>query len=440
MTTAAAVSRLHPSARRRLRLALAVLCGLALAVVLGVMERAKLGNGPFTTTDLQSFWRSGLAVRTGRDPYLFWLPQAHLSLVYPPMAGVLLAPLSLLSLGTLRLVWLTAIFAGLELLVWRSTGWVGLRPGWPRLMVSLAAPAVLLIFDPVRQELWSGQVNVFLALLVLADLCRRDGARGRGVGIGLATGIKLIPGLFIVYFLLTRRFREVAVATATFAATVLVGAVAMPGPAWRYWTSYAWDANRVYPHPGIIYNQNLRAAIARLLHRDGVTLPWALAALLVLVAGLAVCVALARRGLDREGAALCGVTAMLVSPITWVYHWVWLIPVLVVLLAGAWRAAVRRSPGGWAAAVGWAALAAATAVVPVLHPYTWIGGYAAQPSGLTEQITTDALVLLGLALLLGGGVLWWSHRGRPESVPGQVRERAGVAVADPVASGEPVHR
>jgi alpha-1,2-mannosyltransferase len=438
VTAVATASRIRPAPPRRLRPLLAVLCGLVIAVVLAVVERARLGNGPFTTTDLQVFWRSGLAVRTGRDPYLFWLPQAHLSLVYPPIAGLLLAPLSLLPLDALRLVWLTGIFAALQALLWRSTGWVGMRSGWPRLVVSLTAPAALLIFDPVRQELWSGQVNTFLALLVLADLGRRDGARGRGVAIGLATGIKLVPGLFIVYFLLTRRFREAAVAMATFAATVLVGALALPGPAWRYWTSYAWDADRVYPHPYIIYNQNLRGAIARLLHRDDVTLPWALAAVLVTAAGLAVCVGLYRRGLDREGAALCGVVALLVSPISWVYHWVWLVPVLVVLLAGAWRAAIRRPDGrwlgGWARAGGgwWAALAVVTAVVPVLHPYTWIGGYADQPSGPAQQIISNALVLLGLVLLFAGTLLWWSRQTRGELVPAEAPE--------PVPTGPPVLR
>jgi alpha-1,2-mannosyltransferase len=383
--------------------------GLALAVLLAVIERSRLATTPFTTTDLHVYWLSGRAVRTGHDPYRYWLSTVHISLVYPPFAGLLFVPLSLLSLATLRIVWFTGIFAALELIVWWATGWVGLRAGWARLLLSFVAAAALPYFDPVREELWAGQINVFLTLLIMADLIRPDGARGRGAWIGVATGIKLVPGLFLVYFLLTRRIREAAVGAAVFALTVLAGFVTIPGPAWRYWTDYAWDANRVFPLPYISLNQSLRGSVARLLHRNDVTAWWAPVAVLVVAAGLAVCVALHRRGLDREGAMLCGVVALLVSPITWAYHWVWLVPVLVVLAAGTWRA--RAVP--WAAAL-WGLVAAVTFLAAVVHPYTWMPKYPVlPPHGPVKQLETSALVLVGLLLIAAGAALSWSRRDRP---------------------------
>jgi hypothetical protein len=129
------------------------------------------------------------------------------------------------------------------------------------------------------------------------------------------------------------------------------------------------------------------------------------------IAGLAVCVALYRRGRDIEGVALCGVTALLVSPVSWVYHWVWLVPVLVVLL----RVRTR----------GRMVVAVLVGVVLVIHPYTWIGGFSAVPSALFGgsqgwwrswtsfyvvphdiggQLLSDSLVLVGLLLLAAGAL------------------------------------
>src|SRR5206468_5889176 len=101
-------------------------------------------------------------------------------------------------------------------------------------------------FEPLRETVNFGQVNMVLVLLVGADVLvllnseRRLAGVGlgrlAGIGIGLATAIKLTPGIFIVYLLITRRWRAAAVAGGTtLAATILAGAVA-PGASREFWT------------------------------------------------------------------------------------------------------------------------------------------------------------------------------------------------------------
>ena len=91
-------------------------------------------------------------------------------------------------------------------------------------------------------------------------------ARGRrwaGVGIGLATAIKLTPGVFILYLLVTRRWRAAATAIGAAAAATLVAAALFPDQSREFWTSALWDTNRV----GIleyVSNQSLRGLLARL--------------------------------------------------------------------------------------------------------------------------------------------------------------------------------
>ncbi len=372
-----------------------LLPAVGIGVILAFLVRPIIDEGPWTTMDLRVFHVSGDAVLHGEDPYQFLLPQAPMSLVYPPFAGLLLAPLSLLTVEALRIVWFTGIFVALQGLVWLATGWIGINRRWVRLLLCPAIAAAGVLFAPVYQELWSGNVNVFLAVLVLADLCRRDDARGRGLLIGIAAGIKLTPGLFIVYFLLTRRFREARTAIAGFAATVAIGFAVMPGEAWRYWTGLIVDVDRMHADPRILVNQNLRGTIARLLDNPDVFVPWALAAIVVLAGGLTVCVALHRRGLVREGAVLVGVVSLLVSPLSWVYHWVWLVPTVIVLTA----AAVRTRSAVWGVA------AATAAVVPFLISYPTLAETGGRiPTGLWADVTAEALVLVGAVLLTAGAL------------------------------------
>ena len=67
---------------------------------------------------------------------------------------------------------------------------LGRRPTWRFAgdrAVSLVA--IVMLFEPVRTTIWYGQINVFLMLLVPADLTRDDDSRVRGLGTGLAAGI-----------------------------------------------------------------------------------------------------------------------------------------------------------------------------------------------------------------------------------------------------------
>ena len=68
--------------------------------------------------------------------------------------------------------------------------------------------------EPVQRALFLGQVELVMMALIVWDLCQPDRRRLKGAATGVAAGIKLVPLLFIVYLLLTRRFRQAAVAGA----------------------------------------------------------------------------------------------------------------------------------------------------------------------------------------------------------------------------------
>jgi hypothetical protein len=95
-----------------------------------------------------------------------------------------------------------------------------------------------------------------------------------------------------------------------------------------------------------ISNQSLYAAAVRILGGTSHVGSWfwPVAAVLA-VAGLALAAAAARRGDWLGAAAVTGTTGLIVSPISWTHHWVWVLPALVVLLRGGSRARLGAACG-----------------------------------------------------------------------------------------------
>jgi hypothetical protein len=120
-------------------------------------------------------------------------------------------------------------------------------------------------------------------------------------------------------------------------------------------------------------NQSLRGALTRLIGSvNGAQVAWLVVALVVALAGLAAAVLLHRRGLAFTGLMACVLTALLVSPISWDHHWVWIAPGLA-LLVDAGRLSVTQPSKAWAREVSaaWYALAAALWVIFAAWPDFW---------------------------------------------------------------------
>jgi alpha-1,2-mannosyltransferase len=202
----------------------------------------------------------------------------------------------------------------------------------------MAAVAAAVWLEPVRGTLAYGQINLLLAALVLADLTGRLERLPRGVLIGVAAGLKLTPGIFAVYLLLTGRPKAAGTALGAFLGTAALGWLLLPADSALFWGKLWLDPGHVsgVPYAG---NQSLYGAATRLLGgTDQAGLPWLLAAVLVGAGGLAVAAATHRAGHELAGIGLCGLTGLLISPISWNHHWVWVLPGTVVAVA----AAVRR--------------------------------------------------------------------------------------------------
>ncbi|MFE7271367.1 glycosyltransferase 87 family protein [Streptomyces sp. NPDC057623] len=260
--------------------------------------------------------------------YDYRVPGTTYGFTYPPFAAVVMLPMALVDLrvaiALTFLLNLAALAFALRVLAgraWRRHGWYG----W------VAAGCALALFEPLRDTFSFGQVNLLLLALVLLDCGLLASGRDRwaGVGIGLAAAIKLTPAAFIGLLLVARRRRAAAVATAVAAGATALAAWVAPDASRFYWTHAMWDTTRV-GRLDYVSNQSLQGVLARLDVSSRAV--WAVVVLLV----LGVWVARTRRAVvakDWTAAfALTGLTACLVSPITWVHHLVWLLPSFAVLV------------------------------------------------------------------------------------------------------------
>ncbi len=140
-------------------------------------------------------------VHHGGRIYDYRVPGTTYGFTYPPFAAVSMLPMAHLGLRAAIAATLLLNLAALGAVMWMTAGPLLRRYGWYG--CALAACA-LALFEPVRDTISFGQVNLVLLALVLTDAWLLTTGRTRwvGIGIGLAAAIKLTPALFIGLLLL----------------------------------------------------------------------------------------------------------------------------------------------------------------------------------------------------------------------------------------------
>lgn len=305
---------------------------------------AFLRDFPFKGTDFMMYLGAAHAFLEGQPVYQLGYTGIDLPYTYPPITLPFLVPLTWLDDRVALQAMNAAGLVAMLVAVWFTTKMLGYEGTRGRLGLVAAIGAVLIWTEPLQRNLELGQINIFVMLLVVADLALPGRSRLKGIGIGAATATKLLPGLFVIYLLLTRRFRAAFVAMGAFAGLTLLGVIIQPGGSYDYWvTGRAFDSHRVLMtfSPRYGGNQSLQGLTARMLGTDQQnTIWWMLSVMAIVVAGLALAVAAQRRGEEAMAIVVVGFTTLLISPVTWSHYWLWIGPMAAVLID-----AVRRSPG-----------------------------------------------------------------------------------------------
>ena len=269
-----------------------------------------------------------------------------------------------------------------------------------RLGLLLSLPALLL--NPVAITVDFGQVNLLVTLLVMWDLLsqRRIGSwqAPLGVATGLAAAVKLTPILFVPYLILTRRTRGAVTSVVTFVVCELVTFLLSPTSSRAYWTHALFKPGRA-GNLSYVGDQNLVAAVERLHH--GLVSNLALLPVLATVAagGLWLAALAHRRSSPMLGLLICATTGLLVSPISWVHHLVWVIPAIL------WLGLAKDRPRfGVPLAIG-------TAVLFWIAPIWWVPYVSASDLHLnTWQLVAGNSFFFAVVLFVVGAVVLLTRR------------------------------
>ncbi|MBM0231428.1 DUF2029 domain-containing protein [Micromonospora sp. STR1_7] len=327
--------------------------------------------------------------------------QGELYFTYPPFSALLLWPFGLLRLGaTVTIFTVLTVLAVVLTTRWLVTPVIA-RHDLPRAFTLTVAVLLVLAVESTRETITFGQINMLLVVLILADLLFAvpQARRWAGVGVGLATALKLFPGIFIVYLLATRRWRAAAVASATAAAATLLAAAIAPRDSWRFWTHELWATERV-GRTDYTGNQSLFGLLSRFTAPEKPDrLLWLLVVAVVAGYGLWRAVRAARAGDALTGLTLTGLVGALVSPITWTHHIYWFVPAVVLLADAALSAdrpdEVRRRRWLAGLAVGTGALI----IYGVVSFHDW-GVAPVRTDDPVDFVLRNGYVLLSLLLLV----------------------------------------
>jgi alpha-1,2-mannosyltransferase len=273
------------------------------------------------------------------------------------------------------------------------------------------------LLDPVRETFLLGQVNILLALAVIADMTVVPPSR-RGYLVGVAAAIKLTPLILVPYLLLTRQRGSGLRALGTFIVAGVATTALASSASKSYWTHDVWKPNSAGWLPWV-GNQGVVGVVDRLLgHTISSLTTFSLVAAIVVI-GLSIALQTYRVSSPLLAFLVIEATESMASPVSWSHHFIW----VILLIAWLALASDRPAHGEW-----WAAL---VAVIFWAAPFWWVPHGPSVPfagHGWLAPIA-DAFFIVFMVLVLAT-LVSLLRRARPRrrlrNERGPLRQSAGL--------------
>lgn len=381
---------------------------LAVIAAIVVVVRAELSQHMLSSKsslfrvpiDFIVYRRGGALVQHGQDVYADGLV-GKLPFTYPPFSAWLFSAFSQVPAVVGAVLWQFGAFLLLLIILVAIVAERGYRVNGATVGFATLLGIASFALVPIREGFFFGQINLLLMALVAADVLRSPANRWRsdiGIATGVAAGIKLVPAFFWLVFIVRRQWWALARSVAAFFVTVGIGFLFVKD-AGTYWAEKVLDSSRVGEaiNPGA---QSLGVVLERSFHTES-KLFWALGCVLILGVTIAVLWQAHRQDHRTAELGFAGVALVMVSPFSWMHHWVWVVPVLLCVA----DQVITWVPRWWGTLL--AILAVAVCAVP------FITRHIAPAMGLWHQVRWPGpfamgYVLWGMVLLmLAVAVLWW---------------------------------
>ena len=381
--------------------------------------------------DFEVYFYGGGKVLQGGDLYAV---RDGLPFTYPPFAALLFAGLAAMGFFASSMVFIIAALAGAAVVAaWLARHYFGLKT-WRSAFAdyrfrttALVGTGAILLLGPWRDTFVFGQINIILMGVILTDFALYGKARAglirwpAGLLIGLAAGVKLTPLAFGLYFLVRRDFKALAWMAAGFFGSIAIAWVILPQASLAFWTQILPDTGRI-GGPAYVDNLSVKGLLLHFGMPDSslTSVVW-----LVLSLGLAALAAkIIKWAVDVDenfiAVSATAILMLLVSPVSWSHHWVW---VAVALPSMAFAMHRVPSRNGRMRTAGWIIVACST-VAFYMTPKNlavWAGAaeWGKDPQTQWQLMVSSLGVVCGIALLI-----YWALAYRPSRtglVPAEMR-------------------
>lgn len=286
-------------------------------------------------------YRDGVqAFFSGREVYSEPMHAGDIPLpfIYPPFGAIALAPLApafipdAVAGDILIAISGALLLASLYLVLRAVVSDAHRRFLWP--LTAVAWPLGLSI-EPVVLNDDFAQINVVIMALVVLDVAPRKRFLPQGWIIGLATAIKLTPAAMLLYFLVQRRVKPIITAAVSAIAATGVAGLIRWDQTKEFFTSVLLDmggGGDIGVDPTYTSNSSIKAVLMRLpvdrawldANGDAINVAWLVFSLALVVFAAWLMVRLIEHGLTTEAWLVNALVMLLISPISWSHHWVWL--------------------------------------------------------------------------------------------------------------------
>lgn len=290
--------------------------------------------------DAAVYREGALALVNGESLYAqpFDMGDISLPFIYPPIGAILFAPWGYFDFITVELAGnLVVIGSSLLLLLCLYLVTNAVLSGRDKLLAfTIAAISwpIALFAEPVFLNADLGQINILIMALVVMDLLPIKRRIPRGVLIGLAAAIKITPLAMLLYFLVKKDFRGIINAVISLLAFTAIGAVLAWENTKEFFSSTLLNLS-AEGDSGVDTTFQSNGSIQAMLYRwwtskadaEASSLPTILWIVLSLIAVAAVAYLMHQlfsRGLHVEAVMVNAMLMLLISPISWSHHWVWL--------------------------------------------------------------------------------------------------------------------
>jgi alpha-1,2-mannosyltransferase len=320
--------------------------------------------------DFEVYYYGGGKVLEGGDLYAF---REGLPFTYPPFAALLFTALAGMGFFAGSLVFILAALVGAGVVAaWLARHYFGQKT-WRAAFAdyrfrttALVGAGAILLLGPWRDTFVFGQINIILMGVILVDFALYGKVRAgqirwpAGLLIGLAAGVKLTPLAFGLYFLVRRDFKALGWMAAGFFGSIAFAWAVLPQASLNFWTKILPDTGRI-GGPAYVDNLSVKGLLLHFGMPDSslTNVVWMVLSLgLVVLAGLII-----KWAVDADenfiAVSATALLMLLISPVSWSHHWVWVavaLPSMAFAIHRVPSRSGRMRTAGWVIAV-WSTVA-----------------------------------------------------------------------------------